>query len=84
MGGGFALLAALGVAPEAFYHDEVFGLLERPLPDLCADRLDYFATQPNAFVVLTDDFVSTEDGTGIVHMAPAFGGDDYKYAICEL
>ncbi|GIJ75325.1 isoleucine--tRNA ligase [Virgisporangium ochraceum] len=30
----------------------------------------------NAFQVLGADFVSTEDGTGVVHMAPAFGEDD--------
>ncbi|MEW6201539.1 MAG: isoleucine--tRNA ligase [bacterium] len=28
--------------------------------------------------VITADFVSTEDGTGIVHIAPAFGEDDYR------
>ncbi len=32
----------------------------------------------NAFYVTTADFVSTEDGTGIVHIAPAFGEDDYN------
>lgn len=31
-----------------------------------------------AFRVLCGDFVTTEDGTGIVHTAPAFGADDYK------
>jgi isoleucyl-tRNA synthetase len=30
------------------------------------------------FRVLVGDFVTTEDGTGIVHTAPAFGADDYK------
>ncbi|PWU04602.1 MAG: isoleucine--tRNA ligase [Bacteroidetes bacterium] len=30
------------------------------------------------FRVLLGDFVTTEDGTGIVHTAPAFGADDYK------
>ncbi|MDP4128749.1 MAG: isoleucine--tRNA ligase [Bacteroidota bacterium] len=30
------------------------------------------------FRVVTGDFVTTEDGTGIVHTAPAFGADDYK------
>ncbi|MFP5040673.1 isoleucine--tRNA ligase [Parasediminibacterium sp. JCM 36343] len=30
------------------------------------------------FRVLCDSFVTTEDGTGIVHTAPAFGADDYK------
>jgi isoleucyl-tRNA synthetase len=30
------------------------------------------------FRILLGDFVTTEDGTGIVHTAPAFGADDYK------
>lgn len=33
-----------------------------------------------AFKVLLDDFVTTEDGTGIVHIAPSFGADDYRVA----
>jgi isoleucyl-tRNA synthetase len=41
----------------------------------------YFAEQPGAFRVLGDAFVSTGDGTGIVHMAPAYGEDDYR--ICR-
>ena len=32
---------------------------------------------PQALTVLAGDFVSTEDGSGIVHLAPAFGEDDY-------
>ena len=32
----------------------------------------------NAFKVMTGDFVTTEDGTGIVHIAPTFGADDMK------
>ncbi len=31
----------------------------------------------NAWTVVAEEFVSAEDGTGIVHMAPAFGADDY-------
>ncbi|MCK4346964.1 MAG: isoleucine--tRNA ligase, partial [Bacteroidales bacterium] len=34
----------------------------------------------DAFRVLTGDFVSTEEGTGIVHIAPSFGADDFKIA----
>ena len=34
----------------------------------------------NAFQVIHGDFVSTEDGTGIVHIAPTFGADDAKVA----
>ncbi|MGH3156051.1 MAG: isoleucine--tRNA ligase, partial [Streptosporangiaceae bacterium] len=31
---------------------------------------------PDAHIVVTADFVTTEDGTGLVHLAPAFGADD--------
>jgi isoleucyl-tRNA synthetase len=34
-----------------------------------------------AFRVLPGDFVSTEEGTGVVHIAPTFGADDYKIAL---
>ena len=34
-----------------------------------------------AFFVTNDDYVTTEDGTGIVHMAPAFGEDDNR--VCQ-
>ena len=34
----------------------------------------------DAFRVITGDFVSTEDGTGIVHIAPSFGADDFRVA----
>ncbi len=34
----------------------------------------------NAFRVVTGDFVTTEDGTGIVHIAPTFGADDNRVA----
>ena len=32
----------------------------------------------DAFLVVTGDFVTTEEGTGIVHLAPSFGADDFK------
>lgn len=35
-------------------------------------------TYPNALTIIAADFVSTEDGSGIVHLAPAFGEDDYQ------
>ncbi|MFA5060996.1 MAG: isoleucine--tRNA ligase [Candidatus Pacearchaeota archaeon] len=45
----------------------------------------YFKGMPNSFRVILGDFVSEEDGTGIVHTAPAFGEDDNvvcrKYSI---
>jgi isoleucyl-tRNA synthetase len=53
---------------------QLVGLTYRPL-------FDFFASQPNAFQVLGPDFVSTEEGTGIVHLAPGFGEDDQR--ACE-
>jgi isoleucyl-tRNA synthetase len=37
-------------------------------------------TDGDAFKILIGDFVSTEDGTGIVHIAPSFGADDMRVA----
>ena len=34
----------------------------------------------NGYYVVVDDYVTTEDGTGIVHIAPAFGEEDYNVA----
>nr|WQM43425.1 isoleucine-tRNA ligase [Candidatus Lariskella arthropodarum] len=42
---------------------------------------DYFKDHTNAFVSLAANFVTTEDGTGIVHVAPGFGEDDQ--ALCK-
>lgn len=39
-----------------------------------------FENAENAFQVIPGDFVTTEDGTGIVHTAPTFGADDAKVA----
>ena len=41
----------------------------------------YFKDAENAFRVLAGDFVTAEDGTGVVHMAPGFGEDDL--ALCQ-
>ncbi len=41
-----------------------------------APLFPFFADAENAFVVLGAAFVTTEDGTGVVHMAPGFGEDD--------
>ena len=44
---------------------------EAPLP---------YKNAENAFRIIEGDFVTTEDGTGIVHTAPTFGADDAKVA----
>jgi isoleucyl-tRNA synthetase len=43
------------------------------------DRIfNYHPVDKKAFYVITTGFVTTEDGSGIVHMAPAYGEDDYQ------
>jgi isoleucyl-tRNA synthetase len=42
--------------------------------------LPYVQPSGKAFEVIIGDFVSTEDGTGIVHIAPTFGADDFRVA----
>ena len=51
---------------------DLVGRRYTPLYDFLAEKV---AGTP-AFTVLGADFVSTEDGTGVVHLAPAFGEDD--------
>ncbi|MCA9503301.1 MAG: isoleucine--tRNA ligase [Myxococcales bacterium] len=78
---GEALAAAEGDGPGL--AGERYRLLRRlPASDLVGLRyaplFPYFADEPGAFVVLQDDFVTTEDGTGLVHIAPAYGEDDFR------
>ena len=42
--------------------------------------LPYVQPEGKAFEIIEADFVTTEDGTGIVHLAPSFGADDFKAA----
>ncbi|HWJ50427.1 MAG TPA: isoleucine--tRNA ligase, partial [Solirubrobacteraceae bacterium] len=50
---------------------ERYGHYEGPIFNL-SDRM------PGGSPILADTFVTTQDGTGIVHLAPAFGEDDYR------
>ncbi|MBW2498793.1 MAG: isoleucine--tRNA ligase [Deltaproteobacteria bacterium] len=56
--------------------DELVGLRYEPL-------FPYYAEHAGSFVVIADDFVTTEDGTGIVHLAPAYGEDDFRVCRAE-
>ncbi len=58
----------------AFKGKELEGIRYEQLLPYEANKMD----NPNSFQVLLGDFVTTEDGTGIVHTAPAFGADDYR------
>ena len=78
----------LGAATAEKYAAELEGarpvgrVQGRELEGRCYQPLfSFFADQPGAFRVLLADFVDTEEGTGIVHMAPGFGEDDM--AACQ-
>lgn len=59
-----------------FVGEELVGLrYEQLLPYITNEEL-----QENAFRVIPGDFVTTEDGTGIVHAAPTYGADDFRVA----
>ena len=52
---------------------DLVGRRYRPLFDYFADE-----RKRGAFVVVADDYVTTDEGTGLVHQAPAFGEDDMR------
>ncbi|MCF4006295.1 isoleucine--tRNA ligase [Corynebacterium uropygiale] len=58
-------------------HEVLLTLPGRALEGLTYQPIfEFFKDHPKAFQVLLADYVTTEDGTGIVHQAPAFGEDD--------
>lgn len=59
-----------------FTGKELEGMRYKQLLPFESNRPELTGGDP--FRVITGDFVTTEDGTGIVHTAPAFGADDYK------
>ncbi|HVY73218.1 MAG TPA: isoleucine--tRNA ligase [Puia sp.] len=64
-----------------FTGDAITGCrYEQLLPTVAASLENIRRNTPDAdpFRVVSGDFVTTEDGTGIVHTAPAFGADDFK------
>ncbi|XP_072969393.1 isoleucine--tRNA ligase, cytoplasmic [Typha angustifolia] len=44
---------------------------------------DYFLESTTAFRVISDNYVTDDSGTGIVHCAPAFGEDDYRVCVAS-
>ncbi|HES58393.1 MAG TPA: isoleucine--tRNA ligase, partial [Firmicutes bacterium] len=53
-------------------------LFDYEIPDIRRDMVE-----TSGWRVVVDDYVTLEDGTGIVHLAPAFGEDDYRIGIAE-
>ncbi len=56
---------------EVIKGKELIGKTYKPL-------FPYFKNNKNSFKIVKGEFVNTEEGTGIVHIAPAFGQDDYE------
>ena len=61
------------VLPGTFKGTELVGMEYEQL-------IPWFRPDEGAFRVIPGDYVTTEDGTGIVHIAPTFGADDAKVA----
>ncbi|MBR4822120.1 MAG: isoleucine--tRNA ligase, partial [Bacteroidales bacterium] len=61
------------VLPGKFKGTELAGIRYKQL-------IPWFKPDGKAFEVILGDYVTTEDGTGIVHIAPTFGADDKKVA----
>ena len=61
------------VLPGKFKGTELTGIRYKQL-------IPWFKPDGKAFEVIPGDYVSTEEGTGIVHIAPTFGADDKKVA----
>ncbi len=83
-GGEEFLIVARPLLEKVFRDEEVEVVAEFPGKALKGKKYQPLFTfvppdKPAHFVVLAD-FVTTEDGTGLVHMAPAFGGDDMEMA----
>ncbi|WP_022909265.1 isoleucine--tRNA ligase [Aestuariimicrobium kwangyangense] len=70
----------LGSEMEYWTYDRVFDLVEFPESDLVGPPGREAVGTRSHFVVLAD-YVTTEDGTGLVHQSPAFGADDM--AVCR-
>ncbi|MGQ7313177.1 isoleucine--tRNA ligase [Microbacterium arabinogalactanolyticum] len=81
--GGYAKDLGYESAEEALAAVDRF-VLGKELEDVTYDRLfDYYADAETwgtekAWRILVDDYVTTTDGTGIVHQAPAYGEDDQR------
>jgi isoleucyl-tRNA synthetase len=71
---GYARELADATRVGAVKGSELVGRTYRPL-------FGFFAGVAGAFRVLAADFVTTDEGTGIVHLAPGFGEDDQQ--LCE-
>lgn len=79
--GDMAAYAAAEKKPNALPYRRLAQFTGAQLSGLGYEQLmPYVPAKGPAFQVIIGDFVSTEDGTGIVHTAPTFGADDFRVA----
>jgi isoleucyl-tRNA synthetase len=62
-----------GAELEGLYYDQLI-----PFPANNMESILSISPDADPFKIVLGDFVTTEDGTGVVHTAPAFGADDFK------
>jgi len=62
---------------EEVKSEDLIGKSYKPLFNYYSDNKDLEYVE-NGWKIYADDFVTTEEGTGIVHIAPAFGDEDYQ------
>ena len=88
---GERLILAKALVKQVFkkQEDEIESVAEQSVDELLQMRyeplFDYFADkgEEGAFRVVAAEFVSTENGTGVVHTAPGFGEEDYQLGLRE-
>ena len=61
-----------------FPGSDLVGMKYEPLFDFQREVIRGVENEENAWMVVADDYVTMTDGTGIVHIAPAFGEDDAR------
>ena len=88
---GEQLILAKALVQQVFkkQEDEITSVEVQPVDELLQMRYEplfaYFAdkAEEGAFRVVAAEFVSTENGTGVVHTAPGFGEEDYQLGLRE-
>jgi isoleucyl-tRNA synthetase len=79
--GDFAAYEAAEKKPQAIPYEIVATCKGSDLEGVEYEQLmPYVQPSGSAFRVILGDFVTTEDGTGMVHTAPTFGADDFRVA----
>jgi hypothetical protein len=88
-GGNGSKAAAPAPAPAGFEilarfpGKDLDGLRYEPLFPYFSAHAQDAANHPRAFTVVTDGYVTSDSGTGVVHQAPAFGEDDYRVCLAH-